>query len=103
MIDGQVVRLQISSPSSTFFTREMRLSLDVVIRFTSKATNTEVVHHRGHIFILSDLLLICERMTPQERSQRGSDQTDMWLCYPPLAGKVLRTSELEGQREHLCN
>jgi hypothetical protein len=57
----------------------------------------EVVHRRGHIFLLSDLFLVCEHMTPEDRAQRGNNGADMWLCYPPLAGKVLRVSEVGGQ------
>jgi hypothetical protein len=63
----------------------------------SRATNQEVIHYQGHIYLLSDLFLICERMTTEEQSQHGNDGADMWLCYPPLAGKVLRISEVEGQ------
>ncbi|KAF8641040.1 hypothetical protein AX17_000684 [Amanita inopinata Kibby_2008] len=95
-MNRKAVRLQMLPPN-LIFTREMRLSLDVVIRFTPRATNTEVTHHRGHIFLLSDLFLICERITPEERVQHEADGADMWLCYPPLAGKVLRASEVEGQ------
>ncbi|KAJ7293659.1 hypothetical protein C8J57DRAFT_1429420 [Mycena rebaudengoi] len=76
----KVVRLQMSPPSLQFI-REFRFSMDAV----------------GHVFLLSDLFLVCERMTPEERSQNGADGADMWLCYPPLAGKVLRVSEVEGQ------
>lgn len=83
------------TPPTLTFTREMRISIDVVIRFTPRATGTEVVHRQGHIYLLSDLFLICERMTSEEQS--GSEGADMWLCYPPLAGKVLRVSEIPGQ------
>ncbi|TFK77011.1 hypothetical protein BDN72DRAFT_830181 [Pluteus cervinus] len=90
------VRLQMCPPGLTF-TRELRFSLDVVIRFTPRATEQEVIHRFGHVFLLSDLFLVCERMTPEERAQHGGDGADMWLCYPPLAGKVLRVTEVEGQ------
>jgi hypothetical protein len=71
--------------------------MDAVVRFTPRSTGVEVVHRQGHLFLLSDLFLVCERMPPEERNQHGSDGADMWLCYPPLAGKVLRVSEVEGQ------
>ncbi|KAG5342380.1 hypothetical protein C0989_002215 [Termitomyces sp. Mn162] len=89
----KIVRLQMAPPSLTF-TRELRLSMDVIIRFTSQATGIEVVHSFGHIYLLSDLFLIAERMTPQERSLHGQDGADSWLSYPPLAGKVLRVFEI---------
>lgn len=87
------------TPPSLTYTRELRFSIDVVIRFTPRATGVEVTHSKGHIFLLSDLFLICERMTPEDRAQGGADGADMWLCYPPLAGKVLRVSEVPGHRE----
>ncbi|KAJ8521419.1 hypothetical protein ONZ45_g1852 [Pleurotus djamor] len=90
----KVVRLQMLPPHLPF-TREMRLSVDAVIRFTPRNSDTEVVHQRGHIFLLSDLFLVCERMTPDERLENGA--ADMWLSYPPLAGKVLRLSDVPGQ------
>ncbi|PPQ64415.1 hypothetical protein CVT26_002122 [Gymnopilus dilepis] len=92
----KAVKLQMSPPSLTF-TREMRASVDVVIRFTPRSTGVEVVHPRGHIFLLSDLFLVCDKMTPEERDKRTSGGADMWLCYPPLSGKVLRVSEVDGQ------
>lgn len=85
------------APPSLTFTRELRFSLDVVIRFTPRATGAEVVHRQGHVFLLSDLFLVCERMTPEDRAQHGYDGADMWLAYPPLAGKVLRVSDVPGQ------
>jgi hypothetical protein len=91
----KVVRLQMSPPSLPF-KRELRFSADVTISFTPRATGIEVVHHEGHVFLLTDLFLICERMAPEERQPDGPD---MWLCYPPLAGKVLRISEVPDQGE----
>lgn len=90
------------SPPTLTFTRELRFSLDVVIHFTPHSTGQEVIHNRGHLFLLSDLFLVCERMTPEERAQHGQDGPDMWLCYPPLAGKVLRVSEAPGQGSRCC-
>jgi hypothetical protein len=90
----KVVRLQMVPPTLTFL-REMQLSADVVIRLTPRATGEQVVHRLGHIFILSDLFLVCERMTPAEKAKAGGDGPDMWLLYPPLAGKVLRVSEAD--------
>lgn len=91
----KAVRLQMAPPTLTFL-REMRFSADVVISLTPRATGQEVIHRRGHIFILSDLFLVCERMTPEERAKTGGvDGPDMWLLYPPLAGKVLRVNETD--------
>ncbi|OCH95804.1 hypothetical protein OBBRIDRAFT_822716 [Obba rivulosa] len=89
------VRLQISSPNLPY-TRELRISADVIISLTPRSTGVEVVQDRGHLFILTDLLLICERMTPSERAQAGTDGPDMWLLYPPLSSKHLRVAPVEG-------
>ena len=75
----------------------MRTSLDVLVRFTPRATGVEVLHRQGHIFLLSDLFLVCERISSEDRMKLGHEDADMWLCYPPLAGKVLRVSEIIGQ------
>lgn len=90
----KAVRLQMAPPTLTFL-REMRFTSDVTIRLTPRSTGEEVIHRQGHIFILSDLFLVCERMTPEERASFGGDGPDMWLLYPPLAGKVLRVSDGE--------
>ena len=85
------------APPSLTFKRELRYSTDVVIRFAPRTTEVEITHQKGRLFILSDLFLICESMSNEERSQRD-DGADMWLCYPPLAGKVLRATEIPEQR-----
>jgi len=94
----KAVRLQMTPPSLPFV-REMRFSVDAVVRLTPRATGAEVIHRHGHLFLLSDLFLVCEKMMPEERTH-GADVQDMWLCYPPLAGKVLRVSEVSGQGRH---
>lgn len=59
-----------------------------------------ITQELGHVFILTDLLLICERMTPQELARSGPDGADMWLLYPPLAGKHLRVAPAEGSGQY---
>ncbi|KAH7931088.1 hypothetical protein BV22DRAFT_1115861 [Leucogyrophana mollusca] len=92
-MEPKQVRLQMAPPTLSY-ARELRASADVVIRFTPQATGIEVVHRHGHVYILSDLFLVCEKMSSEERTQGGEDGPDMWLCYPPLSGKVLRVSEV---------
>lgn len=62
------------------------------MRFTPRTTGQEVVHDLGHVFILTDLFVLCERMKPRDRAQFGPEGPDMWLVYPPLAGKHLRVA-----------
>lgn len=55
-----------------------------------------IIHRQGHVFLLTDLLLVCERMNTEDRVHTESETADMWLCYPPLAAKHLRVSSLDG-------
>jgi hypothetical protein len=89
------------NPPTLAFAREMLASADCTIAFVPRTTGVEVMHQRGHIFVLSDLFLMAERMTLQERANFPEDGPDMWLLYPPLAGKHLRIHVLDGQRERV--
>ncbi|KAI6047556.1 hypothetical protein EDC04DRAFT_2618949 [Pisolithus marmoratus] len=92
-MEPKQVRLQLLPPSLPY-TRELRASVAVVIRIIPKSTGVEVVHRHGHVFILSDLFLVCERMSPEERLALGAD---MRLCYPPISGKVLKVTDVPEQ------
>lgn len=84
-----------NAPGLTF-TREVKFSKNAVIRFVPRHGTEEVVHPQAHIFLLSDLFLLGDRMSPEEQAQYATEGADMWLSYPPLAGKVLRIVE-EGE------
>lgn len=81
------------NPPALPFTRTLRKAGDVIINFTPLSTGREIVMRRAHLFLLTDLFLICERMLPSERSSAANPGADMWLLYPPLAGKHLRVAE----------
>lgn len=86
------------APANLPFTRQLRRSSDVVLSFfpLSDPEHREIVIRRAYVFLLTDLFLVCERMTPEERSENagpGGEGPDMWLLYPPLAGKHLRVVE----------
>ncbi|CAE6429195.1 unnamed protein product [Rhizoctonia solani] len=93
-------KLQMNPPNLPF-TRMIKFSVDAMIFFTPRVTGLEVTHQRGHLFLTTDLLLICEKMTPEERADFGPDGPDMWLCYPPLAGKHLQITENSGGQENV--
>ncbi|KAJ1045073.1 hypothetical protein NDA14_007927 [Ustilago hordei] len=86
-------------PPNLPFARALRKSADVVIHFTPSSGGPEISIRRAHIFLLTDLFLVCERMTPSERAEmsKGGVGSDMWLLYPPLAGKHLRVADEGGQ------
>ena len=52
----------------------------------------------AHIYLLTDLFLICERVGQEELHQAKPGAT-MWLLFPPLAGKHLRVRPVEHDPE----
>lgn len=91
----QQCRLQINPPNLPF-TRGVRVDTDCVIYFTPRATGQQIATTNAHIFILTDLFLVCQHMEPEDKQLFGSDGPEMWLSYPPLAGKHLRVSDVQG-------
>jgi hypothetical protein len=91
----QPVRLQIFPPSLPYV-RSLRIGVDVAVRFVPRSTGVEVNHLGGRLFILSDLFLLCEKMAPGEKSV-DTPSADMWLLYPPLAGKHLKVATVENE------
>jgi len=88
----QQIRLQISPPTLPY-SRELKLSANVIVRFTPRSTGVDVVHKQGFVYILSDLFLICEKLD----LATSVEGPDMRLCYPPLSGKVLKVNEVPDQ------
>ncbi|KAG1867963.1 hypothetical protein DFJ58DRAFT_654250 [Suillus subalutaceus] len=95
-MEPKLVRLQMSPPTLPY-ARELKLTANVVVRFTPRSTGVNVVHQHGFVFILSDLFLICEKMSLDDRVAAGVDGSDIRLCYPPLSGKVLKVTEVPDQ------
>ncbi|WVO15823.1 hypothetical protein L204_103485 [Cryptococcus depauperatus] len=95
-------KLQIN-PENLSFTRFLRSSHDVTLQFTPSATRQQIVSKRAHIVILSDLLIITEWMTANdraakieqiareqpERARKNEQMPELWLKFPPLTGKHL--------------
>ncbi|KIM21537.1 hypothetical protein M408DRAFT_39181, partial [Serendipita vermifera MAFF 305830] len=87
-------RLQINPPNLPF-TRGIRIDTACIIYFTPRSTQQQIATTNAHIYILTDLFLVAERMSPEDREQMPPDGPDMWLSYPPLAGKHLRVSSVQ--------
>ena len=83
------------APPNLPFARQIRRAADVSISFTplSDPSQQLITIPNAYILLLTDLFLVCEHMTPEERAHSGD--ADMWLLYPPLAGKHLRV--VDGQ------
>lgn len=104
--EDQKCKLQMN-PSNLPFPRFLRSSHDVSVYFNPTSTGQQVVHARAHVFILSDLFLVAEWMEAvdkaakaqqvareqPERVGQGGPMPEMWLSYPPLAGKHLIVAE----------
>lgn len=89
------MRLQIISPTLSY-ARSIRIGVDTAVRFVPRSTGVEVNHPGARLFILSDLFLLCEQMAPGEKST-DNPGADMWLLYPPLAGKHLKVAKIQGE------
>ena len=76
-------------PPSLPFVRQVRCAMDARITFVPRATGVEVHHSRARIFVLSDLFLACELDAPD-------GEQDMFLLYPPLAGKFVKVAPVDG-------
>lgn len=89
------MRLQIVSPGLSYV-RTIRIGVDTAVRFVPRSTGVEIHHPGARVFILSDLFLLCEQMAPGEKSIENPG-ADMWLLYPPLAGKHLKVAKIQGE------
>lgn len=88
------------NPPGLSYSRSVRFEGVVSTSFvpSSDPAHQEVFTHSAHIFLLTDLFLMCETIPPQARSPTNP-QADVWLSYPPLATKhlkVFRRDDPEG-------
>lgn len=97
------------NPANLAYTRGLRSSHDGMVYFTPTCNGQPVVHRRAHIIVLTDLFLITDRMEASEKANKaqevaraqpsrvgeGGPMPEMWLAYPPLAGKHLQVMEGE--------
>ncbi|KAH8924876.1 hypothetical protein BT69DRAFT_37102 [Atractiella rhizophila] len=92
-------KLQMNPPTLQY-NRSIRKQGDCIISFTplSDPSARQIVYRQAYIFILTDLFLVCERI-PQERMSMSGGM-DMYLLFPPLAGKHLRAEMREGMMDN---
>ncbi|CAG8482316.1 2797_t:CDS:10 [Paraglomus occultum] len=71
-------------PSSLPFQREIVMHDDfiTIVRYADGD-----IMHRAHLFLLTDLLLICQTYSAEDRIRNPS--MEFWLLYPPLSGRHL--------------
>ena len=51
------------------------------------------IMHRAHLFLLTDLLLICRIYNAEDRIQNPN--MEFWLLYPPLSGRHLVVRDMK--------
>ena len=55
------------------------------------------IMHRAHLFLLTDLLLICRIYNAEDRIQNPN--MEFWLLYPPLSGRHLDVRDVKDRTE----
>ncbi|CAG8805810.1 13618_t:CDS:2, partial [Gigaspora margarita] len=73
-------------PPNLPFNREIVLYEDFVIE-VPEYDSDERFHVRAHLFLLTDLLLVCQKIEPKD--QKSISNFKYWLMYQPLSGKHL--------------
>ncbi|CAG8499556.1 2850_t:CDS:10 [Ambispora leptoticha] len=77
-------------PPNLPFKREIRLhdNFVVIIKYADGS-----VMHKAHLFLLTDILMICRVLTPEEKQR--TPNMEFLLLYPPLSGKHLAVRDLD--------
>ncbi|CAG8478043.1 27364_t:CDS:10 [Dentiscutata erythropus] len=75
-------------PPSLPFKREIVLNDDFVIE-VPEYDSDERFHVRAHLFLLTDLLLICQKI-----DSKNQNNFKFWLMYQPLSGKNLSIRDI---------
>ncbi|GAA6005954.1 uncharacterized protein JCM10292_005625 [Rhodotorula paludigena] len=93
-------KLQMQPPNLPF-SRQLRKAGDVAVSFvpSSDSSQRDVRHPRAMLILLTDLFLICQRISPSEAYHANQPGADLWLLYPPLAGKHLRVRDGQASGE----
>ncbi|GBB83576.1 hypothetical protein RclHR1_10280001 [Rhizophagus clarus] len=84
------------------FKREIILNDDfIVILPDGEGSDKHRAHINAHLILFTDLLLICQRLTPEEK--KSNHMKDFWLLYPPLSGRHLILNDMHDNKEELMN
>ncbi|CAG8799935.1 3032_t:CDS:2, partial [Racocetra fulgida] len=81
----------ILQPPSLPFKREIILYDDFVIE-VPEYDSDERFHVRAHLFLLTDLLLVCQKIDIKD--QQNTPNFKYWLMYQPLSGKHLSIRDI---------
>jgi hypothetical protein len=67
----------------------------IILSDIEKSNNT--AHLNAHLILCTDLLLICKRLTAEEKENNSSKE--FCLLYQPLSGRQLSVNDLHDDRE----
>ena len=91
------------NPPNLPYQRFLRQEGTVQVSFmpASDPHQQEIFNPAAHIYLLTDLFLLCEQIPyPATEQNRLNTSPDMWLLYPPLATKHLKVTRVDN---HLGN
>ncbi|CAG8537746.1 4787_t:CDS:2, partial [Acaulospora colombiana] len=93
------VTLDTSRVVDLFTKRPKVRQLLIYFRFALKFQDSQllITHVKAHLFLLSDLLLICQRLSPEEKKQNPTKE--FWLLYPPMSGRHLSVLDMHDDKE----
>ncbi|RIA94808.1 hypothetical protein C1645_817512 [Glomus cerebriforme] len=84
------------------FRREILLHDDfIVILPDGKGSGKHRAHINAHLILFTDLLLVCQQLTPEEKTSNPTK--DFWLLYPPLSGRHLVIHDIRDDKEEMLN
>ncbi|CAG8491820.1 3994_t:CDS:10 [Rhizophagus irregularis] len=86
----KIVKISLLSKNLPF-ERKIVLHGDFIIETTKSMNSTETTHINAHIFLLTDLLLICQEITQEEK--------DLKLMYPPFNTYHLAINDVSDDQE----
>ncbi|CAG8482599.1 24866_t:CDS:2, partial [Gigaspora rosea] len=69
------------------FNRELILNADFAVTESDEFDNSSKVSVRAHLFLLTDLLLVCQRLSPEEK--QINPNKEFYLIHPPFSGRYL--------------
>ncbi|CAB4438621.1 unnamed protein product [Rhizophagus irregularis] len=89
-------------PPNLPFKREIILNSDfIVILPDGDGSDNHRAHTNAHLILFTDLLIICQRLTPEEK--KSNPTKEFWLLYPPLSARHLTLNDIHDDKEELMN
>lgn len=92
------VKLQ---PPNLPFRRELILHDDFIVILPNTDDKSHKAHVKAHIFLFTDMLLICQRLNAEEK--KSNPTKEFWVLYPPLSGRHLTLLDIHDDKEGIVS